>query len=232
MSNPMHWISISRYRGEISILVGFALLMNPFVVGAYDIGDPDWYRYEASEIEFHPNGTFDMSPPATPLDPDVACLGDLWSRSCVLEHAVHANGGITFDGPPQAFINHEYRYVFIWEAGFFRPTAKDVQDGTVRYDLEPVPLDEALDRIATPLSRADTGVRAAIKSGEYETSDELSGAHQLVSDDGQYYVVHARAYHVEPGPERMPAVVALQWVLGFIGAGLVLRGQRQRIEGR
>jgi hypothetical protein len=37
------------------IIVGFAFLLNPLVVGAYDIGDPDRYQYEASDVEFFDN---------------------------------------------------------------------------------------------------------------------------------------------------------------------------------
>lgn len=226
----MDWSSPPRYRGELAIVVGFVLLLNPFVVGAYDIGDPDWYRYEASEVEFYANGTYDYSTAALPLDPDVACFGDLPSRSCTLERAIHANGGVTYDGPPRLFMHREYGYVHVWEEGFFRPAAEENDNGTVDYGLQPVPQDEALEHIATPLPRADRGVRAAIETGTYETSDELPGAHELVRADDRYYVVYPAAYHEDHGSERTPTVVALQWVLGFTGAFLVLRGQRQRVE--
>ncbi|ELY80483.1 hypothetical protein C486_08790 [Natrinema gari JCM 14663] len=211
-------------------------LLNPLVVSAYDIGDPDWYRYEASEVEFFDNGTYTYSSePDRPesLDSDVACFGALPSRSCVLERAIHANGSITYDGPPSSFIDHEYNYVYIWEEGFFRPVTEEGQNGTVRYGLQSVPREEALGYIATPLSRTNRGVRTAIETGTYETSDELPGAHELVQAGDRYYVVYPAAYHEDRGDwgsERSPAVVVLQWLLGIIGAFLVLRGQRHRVE--
>lgn len=83
------------------------------VVSAYDIGDPDTYRYEASEVEFFENGTYDYQTLALPLDTEVACFGDLPSRSCILEQAIHEQGGIAYDGLPRNFMAHEYSNVHI-----------------------------------------------------------------------------------------------------------------------
>lgn len=221
--------SVFRYRGELAIIVGFALVLNPLVVSAYDIGDPDRYRYEPSEVEFHTNGTYHTSATTDNLDSDVACFGVPQSRSCVLERAIHENGGIAFDGPPKMFMSHDYAYVHIWESGFFQPATTEGENGTVRYGLESVPQEAALDYIATPSSKVSPGVRTAITQGEYVTSDELSGAQELVSTDEDYFVVSAVS-SVDHTSERNVAVVALQWVLGFIGAFLTLRGQRQRVK--
>lgn len=224
--------SIFRYRGELTIIVGFALLLNPFAVSAYDIGDPDRYRYEPVAVEFHDNGTYtsDGSSIAHPLDSDVACFDVPQSRTCVLERAIHANGGITFDGPPRMFMSHDYAYIYIWESGFFQPVAMEGENGTMRYGLEPVPQEEALGYIATPLSRVSSGVRTAISQGEHVTSDELSGAHELVSTDEGYFVVSEAASSVDRTSERTTVVITLQWLLGLTGAFLILRGQRQRVE--
>jgi hypothetical protein len=215
----------------VAIIVGFALLLTPLVVSAYDIGDPDSYRYEASEVEFYANGTYSYSTAALPLDSDVACFGDLPTRSCVLERAIHANGGIAYDGPPRRFMEHEYSYVHIWGDGFFRPSTEGGPNETVIYGLEPLPRAEALDRIATLLSRANDGVRTAIETGTYETSDELAGVHELVRADDGYYVVYPTAIR-EQESERTLTVVGLQWMLWIIGAVLILRGQRHRVEHR
>lgn len=88
----MDWSSITRFRGEILILVGFILLVNPVIVNAYDIGDPDWYRYEASEVEFYDNGTYDYETKALPLDSEVAYFEASWSRSCVLQRGGSLGG--------------------------------------------------------------------------------------------------------------------------------------------
>lgn len=148
----------------------------------------------------------------------------------MLERAIHAKGGITYDGPPRSVMNHNYAYVHIWESGFFQPTTTEGENGTVRYGLEPVPREEALDRIATPLSRVSPGVRTAISKGKYVTSDELSDAQELVSTEEGYFVVSVAAVSAEHTSERTGVVIALQWVLGFTGAFLILRGQRQRVK--
>lgn len=226
----MNWSSITRYRGEAAIIVGFILLLNPLVVGAFDIGDPDRYRYEASEVSFAANGTYTFSTHPVPLDSDVACFGDEPSRSCVLERALHTNGGITYDGPTNHFIHNEYGYVHIWDEGFFRPVSEERPNGTVWYGLEAVSQEEALRYIPTPLERTDRGVRTAIETGSYETSDELSGAHELVQADDSYYVVYPTVVQEHRGMERSLTAVVLQWLLGIAGAILILRGQRHRVE--
>jgi len=226
----MNWSSVTRYRGEAAIIVGFILLLNPLVVGAFDIGDPDRYRYEASEVSFAANGTYTFSTHPVPLDSDVACFGDEPSRSCVLERALHTDGGITYDGPTNHFIHNEYGYVHIWDEGFFRPVSEERPNGTVWYGLEAVSQEEALRYIPTPLERTDRGVRTAIETGSYETSDELSGAHELVQADDSYYVVYPTVVQEHRGMERSLTAVVLQWLLGIAGAILILRGQRHRVE--
>ena len=226
----MDWSSVTRYRSEAAIIVGFILLLNPLVVGAFDIGDPDRYRYEASEVSFAANGTYTFSTHPVPLDSDVACFGDEPSRSCVLERALHTNGGITYDGPTNHFIHNEYGYVHIWDEGFFRPVSEERPNGTVWYGLEAVSQEEALRYIPTPLERTDRGVRTAIETGSYETSDELSGAHELVQADDSYYVVYPTVVQEHRGMERSLTAVVLQWLLGIAGAILILRGQRHRVE--
>lgn len=226
----MNWSSVTRYRSEAAIIVGFILLLNPLVVGAFDIGDPDRYRYEASEVSFAANGTYTFSTHPVPIGSDVACFGDEPSRSCVLERALHTNGGITYDGPTNHFIHNKYRYVHIWDEGFFRPVSEERPNGTVWYGLEAVSQEEALRYIPTPLERTDRGVRTAIETGSYETSDELSGAHELVQADDSYYVVYPTVVQEHRGIERSLTVVVLQWLLGIAGAILILRGQRHRIE--
>jgi hypothetical protein len=104
------------------------------------------------------------------------------------------------------------------------------QNGTVWYGLEAVSQEEALGYIATPIERTDKGVRTAIETGAYETSDELSGAHELVRADDSYYVVYPTVVREYRGTERSLTVVVLQWLLGVAGAILILRGQRHRVE--
>ncbi|WP_415379699.1 hypothetical protein [Halosimplex sp. TS25] len=222
---------LTSARGEICIVLGFALLLNPFVVGAFDVGDPDSYTYEPKEVTFYDNGTYDAADGADVVDPRVACLDDtLPTRSCAVERAVHATGGVTYDGPPSNFLDHDYWYVHVWGEGFFEPVAEELENGTVEYGLEPVPRSEALEAVSTQIDDASNGVREAIETGEYRTSDPLDGADELVVHDGSYYVVTATSYRAT-GSERRGVVVFLQWALGAGGAWLVLRGQRLRVTG-
>lgn len=228
----MDWSSITRYRGEFAILLGFVLLLNPLAVVAPDLGDPDWYRYEASEVEFYANGTYRYEVPAVPLDSDVACFAKRPGRTCGLEMAIYQNGAVTVNESAALFLEREYAYVHLWGEGFLRPTVSDGGNGTARFGLEPAPRAEAIERISTPFERASPGVRDAITEGSYETSDELPGAHELVRADGRYYVVYDRASHVDHTSERAGWAVVFRWLLGLVGAGLVLAGQRQRVERR
>jgi len=217
-------------RGVVFVVVGFALVLNPPVVGALDIGDPDSYTYEPIEVTFHGNGTYDVPAGTGDIDPEVACFDVPPRRPCVLERAVHANGGFVYDGPPPNFLRHDYQYVHVWESGFFEPVAEELANDTVEYGLEPVPRARALDTVADPSSEVSRGVRIAVETGEYRTSDPLAGAGELVTHDGSYYVVSATSYRTTAG-ERRDIVVFLQWMAGIGGAWLVLHGQRLRVTG-
>lgn len=217
-----------RQRGGLYVVVGFALLVNPFVVGALDLGDPDSYTYEPKAVTFYDNGTYDAERGVDHLDPEVACFEWPRSRTCLLERANYANGGLVYDGVPSQFLRYEYRYVYVWGEGFFEPADEQFENGSVEYGLQPVARPAALDRIAAEPDRVSAGVRTAIETGQYRTSDPLDGADELVAHDGGYYVVTATSYRTTPG-ERRDFVVALQWVAGAGGGWLVLRGQRLRV---
>lgn len=223
----MGWSPISP--GALRIVVGLLLLANPFVVAEFDVGDPDRYRYEAFEVGFDEDG-IDVPIEAGDLDPDVACFEQIPGRACMLERAIHEHGGLTYDGLPEPFVRADYRYVYDYGEGFFEPVAEERND-TVRYDLEPVSREEAMDGAATDLERASPAIRTAVESGEVESSDELPGADELVDAGDGYYVAHAVEYRETTG-ERRAVVVALQWLLGIVGLGLVLHGQRLRVERR
>ncbi|WP_459193366.1 hypothetical protein [Halosimplex sp. J119] len=221
----------ARQQGALYVVVGFALLLNPLVVGALDLGDPDSYTYEPKEITFYDNGTYDAADGADAADPRVACLDDsLPTRSCTLERAVHANGGVMYDGLPQRILSTDYWYVYVWDEGFFEPTSADWGNDTYEYGLEPVARSQALDYVAVSSDEASTGVRRALETGQYRTSDPLDGADELVAHDGDYYVVTATSYSTTD-EERRNVVIFLQWIAGIAGAWLVLRGQRLRVVG-
>ncbi|QLH80625.1 hypothetical protein [Halosimplex pelagicum] len=218
-----------RQWGGLLIVAGFALVLNPFVVGALDLGDPDSYTYEPKEVTFYDNGTYGAPIGVDEIDPRVACLGYPLSRSCALERAVHADGGITSDAYPLAVVRYgRYYYVHVWGEGFFDTEAEELANGTVEYGLEPVEQSRVLDSIAVSSDDASRGVRRALETGQFRTSDPLDDADELVAHDGSYYVVTEVASRTTTG-ERRDIVIALQWVAGIAGALLVLRGQRRRV---
>lgn len=222
-----------RRRGTLTVLLGFVLLLNPFVVGYFDIGDPDRYEYEAYEISFTERGTAEIPREVHTVDPQIACLDHfLWSRSCVLERAVHENGGLQYDGPPSNFIHREYEFVFVWEEGFYEPVAEQLDDDTVRYDMRQAPTDEALDGVSTEYEHADRTIQYTIRNGNYTARDPIDGTNELVERDGRYYVVSSPGGGSYGGDDsgRSGLVVLAQWVLGIAGARLILEGQRTRVE--
>lgn len=221
-----------RRRGTLTVLLGFVLLLNPFVVGYFDIGDPDRYEYEAYEVSFTEQGTAEIPSELHRVDPQIACLDHyLWSRSCVLERALHENGGLSYDGPPSNFIDQEYEYVFVWEEGFYEPVAEELDDDTVRYDMRLVPTSEALDGVATEYEHADRTIQHTIRNGNYTARDPLDGTNKLVERDGRYYVVDGFTGWEDDGDGgRSDLVVLAQWLLGIAGARLILEGQRTRVE--
>lgn len=89
---------IGSRRGVVYVLVGLALVLGPAVVDAVGADDPDSFTYEPKEVTFYDNGTYDLERAAGRLDSEVACFERAPSRSCVVERAVHANGGIVYDG--------------------------------------------------------------------------------------------------------------------------------------
>lgn len=221
-----------RLHGTARILLGVALLTAPLVVPTLDVADPDHYRYEAERVRFTDLGVrYDA--PLDGVDPDVACLDALVSRSCALERAIHANGGLVHDqGVPDGFLLSEYEYVYSHaDRRFYEPVAEELANGSVRYDLAPAEESTALSAVATPLERTSRPVRRAVETGSVTTSDRLAGANELIETDDGYYVVHAASHTEHRNSERRWWATALTWLAVAVGLYWVLRGQRERVVG-
>ena len=221
-----------RRRGTLTVLLGFVLLLNPFVVGYFDVGDPDRYQYRAHEVQFHENGTVDVPIDVNGVDPEVACLDHyFYTRACVLEQAVHETGGLSYDGPPNNFIDRDYDYVFVWDEGFYEPVAEEIDADRVRYDMRPVDTGEALDEVATEYEDADRTIQYTIRNGNHTVRDSIDGTNELIERNGRYYVVDGFPGWEDDGDGgRSDLVVLGQWVFGIAGARLILEGQRTRVE--
>lgn len=69
--------------GTVLIVFGVILLLNPLYIGMLDLDEPNWYRYEASQVTFeddHVNSSIEVMS----FDSEVACLNRDF-RVCRLE---------------------------------------------------------------------------------------------------------------------------------------------------
>lgn len=222
--------ALAGHRSALLLVVGVALLLNPVVVGVTDFGDPDQYRYEPHRVAA-PNGTVDVPAEADVAEPGVLCLDVPLTRPCMFERAILERGGIVYeDGLPREFLTTDYGYVYHLTDGegrFYRPVTTEAANGSVTYTHERVPNGEALDRVSTPLREASSGVRTAITSGSYVTSDRLPEAGTLVRTDDGYYVVSVAEMHETTG-ERRPLVRAGQWMAAGLAVLLIYRAGARR----
>ena len=101
----------SRYRIGTMFVVGLLLLTAPALVGWFDLADLDRYRYEAERVEFTEDG-YRVDAPVDVIDEDAACLQFFPRRACMLERAIHENGGLEYDGLPSQALASRYRYVY------------------------------------------------------------------------------------------------------------------------
>lgn len=209
------------------LVVGLLLLTAPAIVGWFDLADLDRYRYEAERVEFTEDG-YRVDAPVDVIDEDAACLQFSPRRRCMLERAIHENGGLEYDGVPSQALANRYRYVY-GDGQFYRTVANETANGTVHYDLRPVPTEEALKYISTEQWRASSTVKRAIRTGSVTTRDELDGANELVEMEDGYYVVYAASVHGVAG-ERNPWIVVASWIAAVAGLVVVLRAQRLRVE--
>lgn len=216
--------SDAKYRQWVGLLVGVLLLANPLVVGITDVGDPDRYRYEAIQVA-SPDGTVDVPAGVDVRESEILCLQTPPTRACMVERAIVERDGITYDGLPRRVLTADYAYVYDEVDGtdrFYQVTTNETSTGEINYSHERVANQRVLRSVATPLQRASRGIRTAIESGSYVTSDPLEEAETLVRTDQGYYVVHATEVHETSG-ERRVVVRALQWIAGALGVFLIYR---------
>lgn len=220
----MDWSSTLRSDRRVALLLGVVLLLNPLVVGVTDVGDPDRYRYEAATVVGQ-DGSIDVPLEVQRVDDDVLCLDQPITRTCMLERAALARGGLVYDGLPAQVLDRDYEYLYDEVNGtdrFYRPITTETAGGEIRYTHERVPLRTALREVSVSLAMASAPVERAIEEGAVITSDPLPGANRLVRTGSTYVVVHRVAMHETEG-ERRGIVLALQWLAGGLGVALVHR---------
>lgn len=219
----------------VRIALGVVLLVNPLYVGAFHLDEPNWYRYEATEVTYDDRLEFDVH--ADGVDDEIACVRDVHpGRACALEHAVYGHGGnLTAPIPWGDFIAtyqpFGYRYAYL-HGEFYAVEATERGDETV-LSLNRTPADEAMADVATRIDRVAPPIRTAVRTGTVETHREIDGTTQLVRDGDSYYVVYRAAAQIE-GPDTSESGRFLELVVSLLGIvlglALVLRGQRRRVE--
>ena len=172
--------------------------MNPLYVDALHLDQPNWYRYEATEVPYGPDGLDSSDGPFVDggVDDDVACLRG-FSRACNLEMGVLERGNLSVEDPDAgaewAYRADGYDYAYI-DDRFYEVETESRGEGAV-LSLNRTSADEAMTHAATPVERASSPIRKAIRTGEVETRRELDGANQLWSDGDTYHVVYEVASH-------------------------------------
>lgn len=219
----------------LRIALGVVLLVNPLYVGAFHLAEPNWYRYEATEVTYDDGLEYDIH--VDGVDDDVACLRDVRpGRACALEHAILGHGGnltapISWGDFVSTYGSHSYRYAYL-DGAFYAVEATERGDESV-LSLNRTPADEAMGDVATRVDHAKPPIRTAVRTGAVESHREIGGTEQLVRNGDSYYVVYLSAAHVE-GPDTSETGRFLELtasLLGIVvGLALALRGQRHRVE--
>lgn len=185
----------SAQRSFVLLLVGVALLVNPFVPGVH-VGSGAVYEYEAATVEYAAGEGFQLRYVRTgqrlesvPVDDQIVCEDDREWRRCALEFFVQQNGGVPAYASAGLQYPGRYELVLLGDR-LYEPVT--VERGDSAYlSLDPVNDSDPLRRVArTDLSRVE---RRAVESGRVVTYRNLPRTDQLLRVSGDYYVVRQTA---------------------------------------
>lgn len=178
----------------VAILLGFALLFNPFVPGIH-FGDGSVYQYEAASVEYHQDGSLSVTSVRTgealervPLDDEITCFGGGLRRACQFEYYVLDGGNVS--SYPRSFGNARYEFVYVNQQ-LYRPTSVE-RGGDWYMALEPVNDSDPL-RFAVAETEIPSVERRLVADGRVLTYGELPHAGQLIEVGGEYYTLYSTA---------------------------------------
>ncbi|WP_135851570.1 hypothetical protein [Halorussus salinus] len=176
------------------ILVGLALLFNPFVPGLH-LGDGSVYRYEAASVEYHDDGSLSVTSVRTgdaieqvSLDDEIACFDGSLRRLCRFEYHVLDGGNVS--AYPESFGSARYDFVYLKQR-LYRPTSVE-RDGDWYAALEPVNESDPL-RFPAAESGISSVERRLVESGRVLTYEELPHDDQLIEVEDEYYTLYKTA---------------------------------------
>ncbi len=180
----------SRRLSSLLLVVGIALLVNPYAPGLH-FGDESVHRYEAAAVTYNESTGLQVSNLETgrelslrSVDDDIVCVGPATQRICQFEYAVYDGKNVSAFGPGGAV---QYRFVYIDET-LYRPTTVE-RAGESRMSLDRVTDSDPL-RYVAKSGGLSKGARRTISAGAALTYRELPEDNTLVRHDGQYYTLY------------------------------------------
>lgn len=177
----------------LALVVGLALLFNPFVPGVH-LGDGDVYQYEAAEVEYGNETGLQVTSVQTgdsldtlSVDDEILCTGSGLQRACRFEYHVLDGGNVS--AYPHSFGYANYEFVYANDR-FYRPESVE-RDGDWYMALEPVDDPDPLRYVAeSDVPRVE---RELAEDGRVRTYRELPHDDQLIEVGGEYYTIYTTA---------------------------------------
>ncbi|RXK49417.1 hypothetical protein [Halorientalis pallida] len=222
------WSPAKRTRIGFYLVVGLSLVLNPLLVGAFDLGGPrhQYRSYEVSVVSFgdrvrvaagESHGVITVSG-VRGVGCDEFTITPSWR--CTFEEHVAEAGSLTvettkYEGPNDPFVH--------LQDGYFRRTFTEKND-TTTISLEPVDARTVIETVGDDLDETPAPLARAVRHGSARSTLEYETGRYVVDGDQYYYVSRDGQYDGLPGRWGLSALGAL------IGLALLARGHRLRIE--
>lgn len=212
------------YRRYAVVALALLLVFNPLYLDSLlHLDDPNRYEYHAERVSFAPNGDPEKLPSdlyERSLDDNVACFLAR-DRTCALEqHILDHSGPVPVD-EFRPYAAYDYAYI----DGQFYEVTYTRNDSETLLRLNETTHQTALGSAATPLSFASAGAREVVEDGPVTRRTQIPDEHQLLVDDGDYYVVYpkyGRSYGERVFEERRRQGTILEGALSALGVAVGL----------
>jgi hypothetical protein len=202
-------------RGHALHVVGAVLLATPLWLGVVLPHQPV-HGYETHPVTATADSLEVDSGTAVPLAGVTCSTSQDWA--CQFVSRVQTEGSVRIDGPPP-FAADEYAF------GDYAWQLEDVENGTV-VSLDPVSPETVLAGIArTPSPELEAALESGRVSADYDVQPE-----HVVYETSEGYRVVGNQYTDDGAANQNELREALSKVGMVLGLGVVLRGQRRRVE--
>lgn len=202
-------------RGHVLLVVGAVLLVTPLWLGVVLPHQPV-HGYETHPVTATADRLAVDSGTAVPLAGVTCSTPTDWA--CQFASRVQTEGSVRIDGPPP-FAAEEYAF------GDYAWRTEEVENETV-VRLEPVSPQTVLEGIArTPSPELE----AALESGRVSADYDIQPEH-VVYETSEGYRIVGDQYTDEDAASQNELRNTLMKAGIVLGLGVVLRGQRRRVE--